>query len=430
VKRIIIRNGRVIDPAANRDEQADLYVENGRIGAIGKNLTQPADLEIDASGRWVIPGLVDLHARLREPGQEHKGTIASETTAAAKGGITTLCCPPDTDPVVDTEAVAEHIRNRAARAGHARVLPLGALTRDLAGEQLAEMAALHEAGCVAMGNARRPVTNTQVMRRALEYAATLDLTVFLYPDDPWLAGGGAVHEGVISARLGLAGIPECAEVIGLGRDLELVAQTGVRAHFCQLSTARAVEMVAEARDRGLPVTADVSAHQLYLTEIDVGQFDSRYHLLPPLRTQRDRDALRRGVANRAVQAICSDHQPHDPDAKLAPFPATEPGGSTLETLLPLTVRLVEEGILPLPEALATVTSGPAQVLNIAAGTLGEGVPADLCVFDPDAAWTVSEATLASHGKNSPFLGWELKGRVTHTLLDGRLVYESESGTAS
>lgn len=430
MNRIIIRNGRVIDPARGRDEQADLYVEDGRIGAIGKDVAGPADIEIDATGQWVIPGLVDLHARLREPGKEYKGTIASETAAAAKAGVTTLCCPPDTDPVVDTEAVAEHIRNRATASGRARVLPLGALTRGLAGEHLAEMAALREAGCVAVSNARRPIRNTQVMRRALEYAATLGLTVFLYPEDPWLAGDGCVHEGALSARLGLPGIPEIAEVIGLARDLELVAQTGVRAHFCQLSSARGVDMVAEARVKGLPVSADVSAHQLFLTEMDVGQFDSRYHLLPPLRTQRDMEGLRRGLGRGIVQAVCSDHQPHDPDAKLAPFAATEAGGATLETLLPLVVRLADEGVLPLGEALAAVTCGPAQVLDIDAGTLSEGAPADISIFDPDALWTVSEETLLSKGKNSPFLGWELKGRVTHTLLRGRLAYGPEIGIES
>lgn len=429
MNRIIIRNGRLIDPASGRDEQADLTIQDGKIAAIGAASAAGADLEIDAAGQWVLPGLVDLHARLREPGQEHKGTIASETAAAARAGVTTLCCPPDTDPVTDTEAVAEHIRKRAAAVGRARVLPLGALTQGLAGEHLAEMAGLRDAGCIAVSNARRPVANTQVMRRALEYAATLGLTVFLYPEDPWLAGG-CVHEGPVSARLGLPGIPEAAEVIGLARDLELVARTGVRAHFCQLSTARAVEMIGDARARGLPVTADVSAHQLFLTEIDVGQFDSRYHLLPPLRSQRDMEGLRRGVASGAISAICSDHQPHDPDAKLAPFAATEPGASTLETLLPLVVRLAGEGVLPLRDALAAVTSGPAEVIGIDAGTLAEGAAADLCLFDPEALWTVSEDSLVSQGKNSPFLGWELKGRVTHTLLGGKPAFGAETGIGS
>jgi len=424
VTSIVIRNGRIIDPAGGRDEHADLWVTAGRIETIGAGAGQRAEQEIDAAGQWVIPGLVDLHARMREPGQEHKGTIASESAAAAKGGITTLCCPPDTDPVIDTPAVAEHVRHRAEAAGRTHVLPLGALTHGLGGRQLAEMAALRDAGCVAVGNARRAVRDTQVMRQALEYAATMGITVFLYPEDPWLAEDRCVHEGMVSARLGLPATPECAEIIGLGRELELVAQTGVRAHFCQLSTARAVQMVEDARAKGMPVSADVSAHQLFLTEIDVGEFNSRFHLQPPLRSQRDRDGLRRGVTQGAVSAICSDHQPHDTDAKLAPFAATEPGGSTLETLLPLAARLADEGVVPLSDAVASVTWRPAQLLQLDAGTLTPGSAADICIFDPTARWTVTGEALASHGKNSPFLGWEMKGRVTHTLLGGKLVYRA------
>ncbi|MFA7617879.1 MAG: dihydroorotase [Thiohalomonadaceae bacterium] len=420
---ILIQGGRVIDPANGVDTQADVYVSGGRVAAVGE---APADFRaervVDARGRIVCPGLVDLHARLREPGLEHKGTVASETRAAARAGITTLCFPPDTDPVVDTPAAAQLIKRLAREAGQARVLPLGALTQGLKGEQLAEMAALHDAGCIALGNARRPITNTLVMRRALEYAATLDLTVFLYPEDPWLAGG-CVHEGVVGARLGLSGIPECAEVIGLARDLRLVEQSGVRAHFCQLSTASAVELVAEARARGLPVSADVAAHQLYLTEMDVGSFNSLCHVRPPLRTQRAREALRAGLASGAISAVCSDHQPHDADAKLAPFPATEPGASTLETLLPLMLRLADEGVLGLDAAIAKVTCEPAHILGHDSGTLAVGAAADVCVFDPERWWTVSEHTLTSRGKNSPFLGWELKGSVTHTLLAGEVVFE-------
>lgn len=420
---ILIQGGRVIDPANGIDTLADVCIADGRITAVGAAPTGfHVERVIDARNRIVCPGLVDLHARLREPGFEHKGTVASETRAAARAGITTLCCPPDTHPVVDTPAAAQLIARLAREEGKARVLPLGALTQGLKGEQLAEMAALHEAGCIALSNARRPVTNTLVMRRALEYAATLNLTVFLYPEDPWLAGG-CVHEGVVGARLGLPGIPECAEVIGLARDLRLVEQSGVRAHFCQLSSAGAVELIAEARARGLPVSADVAAHQLYLTEMDVGSFNSLCHVRPPLRTQRDRDALRAGIASGAISAVCSDHQPHDADAKLAPFPATEPGASTLETLLPLVLRLADEGVLRLSDAIARVTCEPARILGHDSGTLAVGASADVCVFDPEHWWTVSEQTLTSRGKNSPFLGWEFKGRVTHTLLAGKVVYE-------
>lgn len=421
--RLYIRNGRLIDPANARDEQADLFIADGRIAAIR---AAPdgfvADQIIDASGQWVLPGLVDLRAHLREPGQKHKASIASETRAAAAGGITSLCCAPDTVPVIDSPAVVELIHRKAHDAGMARVYPLAALTPGLAGEQISEMHALRQAGCVAVSNGKVPMGNTLVLRRALEYAAGLDVPVLLYAEDPWLGASGCAHEGAVATRLGLPGIPTCAEVIAVGRDLMLIEQTGARVHFCQLSTARAVELIAAARRRGLPVSADVSAHQLYLSEIDLGQFDSLCHVRPPLRGRRDRDGLRQALAEGTIDAICSDHQPHDADAKLAPFPSTEPGISALETLLPLTLRLAKEGVLPLRDAIASITSRPAQLLGLPAGTLSLGAHADLCIVDPEAYWTVSEDTLLSRGKNTPFLGWEMKGRVTYTALSGRQVY--------
>jgi dihydroorotase len=307
----------------------------------------------------------------------------------------------------------------------ARVLPIGALTQGLGGEQLANMQALQRAGCVAVANARQPIINTLVQRRALEYAATLGLTVFINAEDPWLAADGCVHEGPISTRLGLSGIPECAEVVAVGRDLMLIEQTGVSAHFSQLSTARAVEMIAQAKARGLNVSADVSAHQLFLTEMDVSDFNSLCHVRPPLRSQRDRDALRQALADGVIDAICSDHQPHDRDAKLAPFPATEAGISALETLLPLCLRLVEEGVLNLSRAIASLTAEPARILALDSGHLGIGAVADLCIIDADAPWTVSEQELISAGKNTPFGGWEMRGRVSHTLLAGEVVFQRQ-----
>ncbi|MCW9089177.1 MAG: dihydroorotase [Gammaproteobacteria bacterium] len=420
----VIRGGHIIDPVNQLDRIADLYIEHGRIVAIGEVPEGfREETVIDAGGQIVCPGLVDLQARLREPGEKHKGSIASETAAAAAAGITTLCCPPDTRPVIDTPAVAEQICHRAAAAGKTNVLPIGALTQGLQGEQLASMQALHGAGCVVMGNARHAIRSTLVQRRALEYAATLGLTVFITAEDPWLGADGCVHEGPVSTRLGLPGIPECAEVIAIGRDLMLIEQTGVRAHFGQLSTARAVAMIAEARAKGLKVSADVSAHQLYLTEMDASDYNSFCHVRPPLRSQRDRDGLREAVASGVISAICSDHQPHDRDAKLAPFAATEPGISALETLLPLTLRLVDEGLMELNEALARLTSEPARILGSDRGQLTVGAVADICIFDPQQHWTVSEETLISAGKNTPFLGWELRGRVTRTLLSGRTVFE-------
>ncbi len=419
---ISIHNGRLIDPANALDKNTALHIADGRILAVGEAPEGfVAEQVIDADGGWVIPGIIDLQARLREPGHEHKGTIESESRAAAAGGVTTLCMPPDTDPVLDEPAVAEQVRNRAKAADRTWVLPLGALTQGLRGEQLAEMLALKEAGCVAVSNARRAIASTLVLRRAFEYAATLGLTVFLQPEDPHLASG-CMHEGPVSTRLGLPGIPDEAEVIALSRDLEMVEQTGVRAHFGQLSSARAVERIAEAQARGLPVSADVSAHQLHLTDIDVAGFNSQCHLRPPLRSQRHREALRAALSIGTIQAICSDHQPHDRDAKLAPFAATEPGLSGLETLLPLTLKLVDEGVLSPMQAVATLTSGPAGVLALESGRLSPGAPADVAVVDPEADWILEAASMHSRGKNSPFLDWSLKGRVMHTLHAGRPVY--------
>ncbi len=423
---IRITGGRIIDPANQIDTHADLYIDGGRILELGKVPEHfSADTTIDAAGCIVCPGLVDLRARMREPGQEHKGTIASESRAAAAGGITTLCCPPDTDPIIDTPAVAQQVLRLAEESGQARVLPSGALTHGLRGEQLSEMQSLHDAGCVVMSNAQHAVINTRVQRRALEYAATLGLTVMINAEDPWLAGDGCVHEGPLSNRLGLAGIPECAEVIAVSRDLMLIEQTGVRAHFSQLSSARAIELIAEAKERGMPVSADVAAHHLFLTDMDVAGFNSLCHVRPPLRGQRDRDAICSALADGIIDAVCSDHQPHDVDAKLAPFAATEAGVSGLETLLPITLRLADEEHMSIGDALARLTQQPAAILGIEAGTLSAGANADICIFDPERYWHVSENSLASRGKNSPFLGWEVKGKVRYTLLQGRIVYQAD-----
>ncbi len=427
-RRLCIRGGRVIDPDSGHDGVADLWIAEGRILALGP---APADFTpdrvIDARGRVVCPGLVDLCARLREPGAEHKATIASETRAAAHRGITTLCCPPDTDPVIDTPAVVELVHQRAEAAGFARVVTLGALTRGLDGEQLSEMAALRDAGCPAVGNARRPLASTLVLRRALEYAATFGLTVMLDPEDEALAAGGCAHAGLVATRLGLPSIPAAAETAAVARDLALVEETGVRAHFCHLTTARAVRMIARARYDGVPVTADVAAPYLFLTEMDLAGFDSNCHLRPPLRSQRDLDALRRGLAEGTLSVLCSDHQPHEADAKLAPFPATEPGMSGLDTLPSLALRLVEDGVIGLPDAIARLTLGPARVLGLDAegiGTLRAGAPADVAIIDTGARWRVGADSIESKGQNTAFGGWELPGRVTHTLFRGRLVHEA------
>ena len=423
--RIAIRGGRLIDPAHQIDAILDLFIAAGRVAGIGPAPDGfVAEQTLDARDRIVCPGLIDLCARLREPGQEHKATIASETRAAAGGGVTTLICPPDTDPVIDEPAVVELIRRRAEAADHARVLTLGALTHRLRGERLAEMAALKDAGCVGFSDGGHPIANTLVLRRALEYAATFDLTVFLTPFDPVL-GPGCAHEGQVATRLGLPGIPAAAEAGVIARDLELVRDIGVRVHFGRLSSARAVALVARAQAEGLSVSADVAVHHLHLTEIDLTGFDSLCHVRPPLRGLRDQDALRTGLAQGILGALCSDHQPHEPDAKQAPFGDTEPGISGLDTLLALSLRLVQDGIVSLPTLIERLTWGPARILGLDSGHLGPGALADICIFDPNAHWLLETALMRSRGQNSPFLGWELSGAVTHTLLAGRVVFARE-----
>lgn len=420
---LAIVNGELLDPDAGRLFPGAVYVADGKIAAVGEAPDSfTADLTIDARGWIVAPGMIDLSANLREPGLEHKATIASETRAAAKAGITTLCCSPETMPVVDTPAVVELIHEQAAAAGYARVLPIGALTLGLEGKQLSEMYALKQAGCRMLGNGLRPLINPLVWRRALEYAATYDLLVTIRPQDPWLAAGGCAHQGPLATRLGLPAIPASAETVAVAQLLELIGETGARVHFTCLSTARAAAMIGAAKHRGLPVTADVSAHQLHLVDQQIGEFDSQAHVIPPLRSIADREGLRRAVAEGVIDAICSDHQPHEEDAKLEAFALTEPGISALETFLPLVLKLVDEAVLSLPEAWARMTQGPASILGLKAGSLTEGAAADLCIFDPQAHWVVDSPIWLSQGRNTPFWGQTMKGRVRCTVLEGTIVY--------
>jgi dihydroorotase len=428
---ISILGGRVIDPANLIDQVSDLHIAAGKILALGEAPQGfTPDLVIDAAGKVVCPGLIDLCAHLREPGAEHKATIASETAAAASGGITTLCCPPDTYPVIDTPAVTGQIRHKARKAGFCRLLPQGALTRALNGEHLSEMAALKAAGCIAVSNAYAPLVSTQVQRRAMEYAATFGLLTIIRAEDHALCNNGCAHEGKVADRLGLPGIPEAAETVAVARDLALAETTGAVIHFHALSSASAARTLAWAKREGRRVSADTAIHQLHLTELDLEGFDSRFHVRPPLRTDSDRDGLREAVAKNVIEAITSDHQPHEADAKNAPFPDTEPGISGLETLLPLTLKLVEQGVMDLSGAIARLTCGPARILGLPLGTLGPGQAADVCVYDPEQRWFVDTNQFLSGGRNTPFQGWEMPARVTHTLLNGRLVYCRDSAAAA
>lgn len=429
--KILIKNGRVIDPGSNRDEIADVALGAGRIVAIGRapegfNATKV----IDASGCIVAPGLVDLAARLREPGHEHEGMLESEMAAAVAGGVTSLVCPPDTDPVLDEPGLVEMLKMRAEKLHQARVFPLGALTRGLAGEVLTEMAELTEAGCIGFGQAEVPLANTQVMQRALQYGATYGYTVWLRPQELHL-GRGVAASGPLATRLGLAGIPVAAETIALHTIFELIRTTGTRVHLCRLSSAAGLALVRRAKDEGLPVTCDVSVNTLHLTDHDIGYFDSRMRLSPPLRQQRDRDALREGLADGTVDALVSDHTPVDEDAKTLPFGEAEPGATGLELLLPLALKWGQESGVGLTRALAVLTSEPAAVLGGALGTLQascgrlqEGGVADLCVFDPQAHWTVEPGALRSQGKHTPFSGYELPGRVRCTVVAGQVAWEA------
>jgi len=422
--RLKISNGRIIDPANNIDQTDNLFIDGGLIAGIGKSLKYfKVEQEIDATDQIVCPGLIDLCARLREPGEEHKATIASETTAAVTSGITSICCPPDTIPVIDTPAVAELIFQHASINKKSKVFPLGALTHGLKGETLAEMDALKNAGCIGVSNANAPIVDTEVLRRALEYAVTCDITVHLYCEDDYLRNNGVAHEGPVSTRLGLPAIPETAETVAVSRALLLVEQTGARVHFCRISTARSIELLEDAKSRGLDITADVGITHLHLTELDVGSFNTNCFVLPPLRSQRDKEGLRAGLANGTITSICSDHQPHDTDAKSAPFSMTEPGASTIEMLLPLTLQLVRDKTLTLQQALAALTSSPAKIAGITAGSLSIGSPADVCIFDPEVSWIVERESLLSAGKNTPFASWEMTGKVTQTILDGKLIYK-------
>jgi len=421
---IQIKNGRLIDPKNKLDAQQNVFIVDRRIAAIGKAPDGfVATQVIDANGLVVMPGLVDVAARLREPGYEYRATLESEMTAAVAGGVTSLACPPDTDPPLDEPGLVEMLKHRARSLNQCRVFPVGALTYGLKGAELTEMVELTEAGCKAFSQADAPLTDTRVLLRAMQYAATFGYRVWLRPQDSFLAKNGVAHDGEVATRLGLPPIPVVAETIALSTMLQLARETGVTLHICRVSSAAAVDMIRAAKAEGLNVTCDVSMNHVHLTEMDIGFFDANCHLMPPLRSQRDRAGLRAGLLDGTIDAICSNHSPVDDDAKQLPFAEAEAGATGLELLLPLVLKWAEQEKVPLLHALSRITSNPAQLLGQKMGHLSLGAHADICIFDPAANWRVEPAALRSQGKNTPFNGYEMQGRVRYTLLDGQVVYQ-------
>ena len=424
--KLHIKNGRVIDPANGIDKVTDLFIENGKVASIGAAPAGfAADDTLDATGLVVAPGLVDLSARLREPGYEYKATLESEMQAAVRGGVTTLVCPPDTDPVLDEPGLVEMLKHRARNLNLANVHPLGALTMGLKGQALTEMAELTEAGCIGFAQAEVPILDTNVLLRALQYAKTFGYTVWLRPQDPHIGRGGVAHSGPLASRLGLSGVPVMAETIALHTIFELVRSTGARVHLCRMSSAAGLELVRAAKKEGLPVSCDVGVHHLHMTDADIGFFDSNARLTPPLRSSRDRDAITAGLLDGTIDAVCSDHTPVDDDEKLLPFAEASPGATGLELLLSLMLKWVEgqHAADALPRALAKITVDAARTAGLPVGQLGEGAAADVVLFDPNVRWLVDGAALASQGKHSPFLGYELTGQVQATVVGGRVAWQ-------
>lgn len=417
MSQILFKQGRLIDPANGVDQVCDVLVTGKKISLIANEINGASDAEvIDASGQWILPGVVDLGAYIRH--QEGKGTVETESVAAAQAGITRLCCMPEYDKPTYSTAEVNLIQEKASDVGNVWFEVIGGMTVGLLGEQLTNMGGLKKAGCVAVSQGHHKFSSLDVMRKAMEYAKTCDLKLFLHPMEYGLIGNGCVHEGATATRVGLPGIPVAAETIALSQILLLAKETQSGVHFCRISSAAGVELIRDAKAQGLAVTADVAAHQLHLTEYDIKDYNPLCHVTPPLRSEADRDALRKAVADGVIDAVCSDHQPHDIDGKLAPFQESQPGISGLETLLPLTMKLVDEGVLSLEQAIGSLSNRAANIIDKPVGSLAEGSFADMLVYDPEQTWELDSKTMLSSGKNTPFDGWSFKGKVTKTYTRG------------
>lgn len=425
--RIHIKNGRMIDPKQGIDTVQDIFIAKGKIVATGipPNEFQASRI-IDAQSLVVCPGLVDLSVRLREPGLEYKATLESEMAAAVAGGVTSFACPPDTDPPLDEPGLVEMLKHRARNLNQAHVYPVGALTQGLKGERLTEMAELFDAGCVVFGQPDGLLSNLRILMQAMHYASTFDFSVWLRPQEISLTHHGVAHDGEVATRLGLPTIPVCSETIAISNIILLMKETGVKVHLCRISSAEGLSMIRDAKQQGLPLTCDVTINHLHLSDMDIGFFDSNCHLMPPLRSFSDRDALRHGLLDGTIDAVCSDHAPVDEDAKLLPFGQAEIGATGVELLLSLTLKWGLEMRLPLLKTLSKITCDSAQILGINAGNLSVGKAADICIFDPNDYWKVTSDSILSQGKNTPFLGMELPGKTKYTLVNGHIVYEKQN----
>ena len=421
---ILIKGGHVIDPGRFVGT-ADVLIDNGKIAALGQSLSAPVGSRtISASGKLVMPGLVDLHVHFREPGFEYKETIQSGSAAAVAGGFTTVCCMPNTNPVNDNQAVTEFILERSRLAGLANVLPIGAITKGSEGKELAEIGDLRRSGCVAISDDGKPVMNSLVMRRAMEYALAFDLTVVDHCEDLHLAEGGCMNEGLISTELGLPGIPAAAEDVMVARNLSLSELTGARLHLAHISTAGSVRMVREAKGRGIHVTAEACPHHFMLTEELVRGYNTHAKMNPPLRTWADVQAIKDGLRDGTIDVIATDHAPHATQEKQQDFTEAPFGIVGLETALPLTLGLVEEGVLSLEQAVQKLTSAPAVAFGLDKGTLAVGADADVIIVDQQEQWEVDPTKFRSKSRNTPFAGWKVKGRVNATIVGGRMVFET------
>jgi dihydroorotase len=427
MRPILIRGGRVIDPSRGADGIADVYLEDGKVASVGRDIGSPEQaLVLDAGGKIVVPGLIDLHVHLREPGNEDVETVATGAMAAAAVGFSAVCAMPNTDPVTDNQAAVGFIVSQAQRAGKARVYPIGAISLGQRGQQLAEFGELVGAGAVAVSDDGKPVVSSHLMRTALEYARTFGIPVADHCEDPTLAAGGAMHEGIVSTRLGLKGIPSAAEEIMVARDILLAEHTGGHVHLCHMSTRGSVELIRRAKEKGLRVTAEACPHHFTLTHERCEGYDTNAKMNPPLREPEDREAIRQGLRDGTIDVICTDHAPHHYDAKEREFDDAPNGIIGLETAFGLAVtELVETGLLTLCDLVNRMSTMPARIFNLPGGTLAPSAPADVVIADPKAAWMVDPATFFSKSRNTPFGGRRLTGRAEVTVVRGQVVYQRE-----